>query len=86
MRSVLEKKGIPKKKRGIPKKEKTALRVIRLQGQMARRMPQDFFMKSVQKNDPSSKSVNSFDTGPIFLPSLGQELSRNVFVVSVYAF
>ena len=40
----------------------------------------------VQKNDHSSKSVNSFDTGPIFFDSLGEELSRNVFVVSVYAF
>ena len=34
----------------------------------------------------SHKFVNSFDAGPIFLDSLGQELSRNVFVVSVYAF
>ena len=33
VRSVLEKKGIPKKKRGIPKKEKPALRVIQAQGQ-----------------------------------------------------
>ena len=39
-----------------------------------------------QKNEDISRSVNSFDTGPIYLGSLGQELSRNVFVVSVYAF
>ena len=39
-----------------------------------------------QKNGHSSKSLNSFDTGPSFLGSLGQELSRNVFVVAVYAF
>ena len=28
----------------------------------------------------------SFGAGPIFLDSLGQDLSRNAFVVSVYAF
>ena len=39
-----------------------------------------------QKNDHSSKSVCSFNTGPFFLDSFGEELSRNVFVVSVYAF
>ena len=38
------------------------------------------------KNDHSSKSLNSFDMGPIFFASLGQALSRNVSVVSVYAF
>ena len=43
-------------------------------------------MKFDQKNGHSSKSVCSFDMGPIFLGSVGQELSRNVFVVSVYAF
>ena len=39
-----------------------------------------------QKNGHSSKSVNSFGAGPIFCHSLGQDLSRNAFVVSVYAF
>ena len=39
-----------------------------------------------QKNEDISESVNSIDSGPIFVPSLGQDLSRNVFVVSVYAF
>ena len=39
-----------------------------------------------QKNGHSSNSVNSFGAGPIFLDSLGQDLSRNAFVVSVYAF
>ena len=43
-------------------------------------------MKFDQKNGHSSKSVNSFDMGPIYFDSLGQELSRNVLVVSVYAF
>ena len=39
-----------------------------------------------QQNEDFSESVNSFDFGAIFLPRSGQELSRNVFVVSVYAF
>ena len=39
-----------------------------------------------QKNGHSSKSVNSFGAGLIFLDSLGQDLSRNAFVVSAYAF
>ena len=38
------------------------------------------------KNQDFSKSVNSFHSGAIFPPSLGQDLSRNAFVVSVYAF
>ena len=45
-----------------------------------------FSLKFVQKNCHSLKSVNSFDAGPLFLPSLGQDLSRNALVVSVYAF
>ena len=35
------------------------------------------------KNQDCSKSVNSFDSGPIFEPSLGHKLSRNAFVVSI---
>ena len=38
------------------------------------------------KNGLSSKSVNSFDSGAIFLHRSGQDLSRDVVVVSVYAF
>ena len=38
-----------------------------------------------QKNKDCSKSVNSFDTGAIFLPRLGHDLSRNTAGVSVYA-
>ena len=34
----------------------------------------------------SSKSVNSIDSGQIFVASLGQKLSRNVFVVSILSF
>ena len=37
------------------------------------------------KNGNISESVNSFYMGAIFLPRLGHELSRNGFVVSVYA-
>ena len=36
-----------------------------------------------QKNDHSSKSVNSIDSGPIVVPRVGQDLSRNAFVVSI---
>ena len=35
-----------------------------------------------QKNEDISKSVNSIDSGLIFLPWLGQDLSRNTSVVS----
>ena len=38
------------------------------------------------KNEEISKSVNSFDTGSIFRPRLGHDLSRNTSVVSIYAF
>ena len=38
------------------------------------------------KNEDISESVNSIDSGAIFLPRLlGQDLSRNVPVVSAYA-
>ena len=39
-----------------------------------------------KKIDYSSKSVCSIDSGAIFPARSGQELSKNVFVVSVYAF
>ena len=48
--------------------------------------PSFFFRKFGQKNDHSSKSVCSFDMRVIFRTSLGQELSRDALVVSVYAF
>ena len=35
------------------------------------------------KREDISESVSSFHIGPIFLASLGQELSRNAFVVSI---
>ena len=39
-----------------------------------------------QKNEDFSKSVNSIDSGIMFPPRLGQDLSRNALVVSGYAF
>ena len=39
-----------------------------------------------QKNEDISKSVNSIEGGAIFLPRSGHDISRNVLVVSVYAF
>ena len=38
------------------------------------------------KNEDISKSVNSFHSGAIFPPSLGHDLSRNTFVVSILSF
>ena len=35
------------------------------------------------KNEDISESVNSFDSGSIFLPSLGHAIARNAFVVSI---
>ena len=40
----------------------------------------------IQKNEDISESVSSFDTGAIFRPRSGHDLSRNVSVVSGYAF
>ena len=40
----------------------------------------------VQKNEDISEFVNLIHSGAIFQPRSGQELSRNVFAVSVYAF
>ena len=42
--------------------------------------------KMGHKSEDISESVNSFDSGAIFLPRSGQDLSRDVVVVSVYAF
>ena len=39
----------------------------------------------VHKNEDISKSVNSIDSGAIFPSRLGQGISRNIPVVSVYA-
>ena len=44
------------------------------------------FQELGQKNEDCSKSVSSFDSGAIFRPSLGEDLSRNGFVVFIYAF
>ena len=38
------------------------------------------------KNEDISDFVSSIDFGAIFLPRLGQDLSRNAFAVSGYAF
>jgi len=44
----------------------SALRVIRLKGQLASREGPKFSVNFDKKNCSSSKSVNSFDTGLIF--------------------
>ena len=38
------------------------------------------------KNEGISESVNSIDPGAIFLPPSGNDISRNVFVVSILLF
>ena len=43
------------------------------------------FWSMGQKNEDISKSVSFIDSGLIFLASLSFNLSRNAFVVSVYA-
>ena len=43
------------------------------------------FLVNGSQNEDSSKSVCSFVLGAIFLHSRDQKLSRNAFVVSVYA-
>ena len=47
-----------------------ALRVIRLQGQMTSRRPQDFLGMVDRKSEDFSKSVCSFGLGPIFFTFL----------------
>ena len=42
-------------------------------------------VKLDHKNEDISESVNSIDSGAIFPSRSGQDLSRNAFVVSVYA-
>ena len=37
----------------------------------------------VHKNEDCSQSVSSIDSGAIFPPPLGEDLSRNAFVVSI---
>ena len=78
-------RGIPKKKscslNPLPgSKSNTAAREIEFQHASQK------LGKNDDKNEDFSKSVSSFHSGPIFSPRLGQDLFRNVFVVSVYAF
>ena len=51
--------------------------------EIVRQLGPGFFMYFDRKNCHSSKSVSSIDLGPIFLPRLNQELSRNAFVASI---
>ena len=43
------------------------------------------FQELGQKNEDFSESVNSIDSGAIFPSRSGEDLSRNVVVVLVYA-
>ena len=63
-----------------------ALKVIRLYGQIHIICGPEKCVFLDHKNEHISKSVSSFDTGPIFMERVGQDLSRNTGLVSVYAF
>ena len=60
-------------------------RVIQAQGKFDSNMLVKNLEILVSQNEDFSESVNSFETGTIFRPRSGQELSRNVGAVSVYA-
>ena len=61
-------------------------RVIRAQEKFDSNMLIKNWCKWIRKTKIFSESVNSFELGTIFPPRSGQELSRNVGAVSVYAF
>ena len=61
-----------------------ALRVIQRQEIEVQHASQKV-IKVDHKNEDFSKSVSSFDFGPIFLPRSGNDLSRNVGLMSIYA-
>ena len=79
-------------RRGIPKKKSCSLNPLpgSKSNTAAREIEFQYASQKVgkidDKNEDLSKSVNSFDFGAIFLPRLGQDLSRNVGLMSVYAF
>ena len=79
--------------RGVTQERGKALRVIprgkqRLTvyraHQVIKKASQNF-QEIAHKNEDISEAVSSIHSGAIFLPSLGHEVYRNVFVVSVYA-
>ena len=78
-------RGIPKKKSCILSTD-PALRVITLQWEIAVNWVSETIAKVDHKSEDISGSVCSIDSGAIFPPRSGQDLSRNVFVVSIYAF
>ena len=63
-----------------------ALGVIRLHREIGRQLGSEKSGETDPKNADISFSVCSFGLGPILVPSLGQDLSRNRSIVPVYAF
>ena len=57
-----------------------ALRVIPVNWEITVNLGCEKIAKMGHKNEDISESVNSFDSGAIFLPPLGQYLSGNAFV------
>ena len=63
-----------------------ALRVIRFDGESRFNWAVKKTVKFGKKNVNISESVNSFCMGAIFPDTSGHKLSRNGFVVALYAF
>ena len=64
----------------------SALRVIRVEGHMTSRLAQDFSYFFARKMIIAQNPCVRLTWDQFFFASLNQELSRNVFVVFVYAF
>ena len=73
-------------KRGSPKTKKAGSKSNTGAGEIQIKQACQKVGKIDQKKEDISRSLNSFDTGAIFLHPSGQDLSRDVVVVSVYAF
>ena len=69
--------------RGMTRRALPAHRVIPVHREIAFNLGREKIAKMGHKNEDISESVCSFDSGSIFLPSLGHEVSRNAFVVSI---
>ena len=82
----LERCFAPKRVFHMTRRAFLALRVIQRQGKFSSKGLVKIFPVMSQENKDFSKSVNSIDSGAIFPTRLGQDLSRNTFVVSGYAF
>ena len=72
-------------KRGSPTTKRAGSKSNTAAGEIEIKKASQNFQELGQKNEDISKSVNSIDSGAIFLTRSGQDLSRNVVVVLAYA-